>query len=177
MRKRALMLAPLAALVLGLGAVGCDEPRADALRAGCVTKDLKWKAVVLKKTGKPGGYRTGRLSAVNTGANDCVFRGFPSVLVNVGKGPEANGRGYGRARPVSLPSGSGVAIDLRYKTAGKAEAEFGCLVESDSVWVTAPKDENGGVRIPVRDEAGRHARFQICDDTVRMMPPRRMSGK
>ncbi|MFH8347237.1 DUF4232 domain-containing protein [Streptomyces sp. NPDC018045] len=172
MRKRPLTVAALAVLVLSGGLVACDEPRVHALRASCTTADLKWKVTVLKK--KPRStHREGRLSAVNTGASECVFRGFPALLVHVGKGPEAGGVGHGRARAVSLPSGKGVVVDLRYRGAPRERpSQDDCLVSDGAAEVAAPRDTKG-TRVQVWDERGERARLDVCGDVIRMGPPRR----
>ncbi|OKI04414.1 hypothetical protein A6A06_06270 [Streptomyces sp. CB02923] len=172
MRKRPLMVAALAVLVLSGGLVACDEPRVDALHASCTTKDLRWKVTVLKKKARST-HREGRLSAVNTGARECVFRGFPDFLVRVGKGPEAGGVGHGRARAVSLPAGSGVVVDLRYRDAERGHpAPADCLVGNGSAEVTAPRDTQGTL-VRAWDESGRRARLDVCDNVIRMEPPRK----
>ncbi|MFD7667561.1 DUF4232 domain-containing protein [Streptomyces sp. NPDC059788] len=175
MRKRPLIVAALAALVLSGGLVACDEPRVDALHASCTTEGLRWKVTVLKKKARSM-HREGRLSAVNTGANECVFRGYPDFLVHYGKGPEAGGVGQGRARPVSLPGGTGVVVDLRYRDAEPGHPNpADCIISDGSAVVTAPRDTKG---TPVRawDERGRRARLDVCDDVIRMAPPRRAAA-
>ncbi|MFH8410009.1 DUF4232 domain-containing protein [Streptomyces sp. NPDC018019] len=175
MRKRPLIVVVLAVLVLGGGLVACDEPRVDALHASCTTKDLTWKVTVLKKKARSM-HREGRLSAVNTAARECVFRGYPDFVVHVGKGPEADGVGQGRARPVSLPSGKGLVVDLRYRDAEAGHPDpADCLVSNGRAVVAAPRD-NRGTEVQVRDEKGRESRMDVCDDVIRMAPPRAAAG-
>ncbi|MFH9425893.1 DUF4232 domain-containing protein [Streptomyces sp. NPDC017529] len=176
MRKRPLIAAALAALFVSGGLVACDEPRVDALQASCATKDLKWQVTVLEK--KSGSlHRDGRLSAVNTGGHECVFRGYPEFRVHVGKGPQADGVGHGRGRPVSLASGAGVVVDLRYRDAEKgAPYPADCLVSSGHAVVAAPRDADHGTAAPVRDEKGEEVDMDVCDDVVHMGPPRAAAG-
>ncbi len=98
MRKRPLTVAALAVLVLSGGLVACDDPRVDAFQANCTTKGLKWKVTVLKKKARTP-HREARLSAVNTGANGCVFRGYPDFMVHAGKAWQADSRGPGPDAP------------------------------------------------------------------------------
>ncbi|MFH8595427.1 MULTISPECIES: DUF4232 domain-containing protein [Streptomyces] len=171
MRKRPLTVAALAVLVLSGGLVACDDPRVDAFQANCTTKGLKWKVTVLKKKARTP-HREARLSAVNTGANGCVFRGYPDFMVHAGKAWQADAVGQGRTRPVSLPSGKGVVVDLRYRDAEvKPTEDGGCWAKGDDVVVGAPRD-GGRTAIKAQDEKGRRTDMVLCDYRISMAPPR-----
>ncbi|WP_030678321.1 DUF4232 domain-containing protein [Streptomyces rimosus] len=174
MRKRPLTVAALAVLVLSGGLVACDDPRVDAFQANCATKDLKWKMTVLKKKGH-GPHREGRLSAVNTGTRGCVFRGYPMFMVHSGKAWQADAVGQGRTRPVSLPSGKGVVVDVRYQDAEKHTEDGGCWAKGDDVVVAAPRDGDR-TAIKAQDEKGRKADMVLCDYRIQMAPPRAAAG-
>ncbi|MEU7147588.1 DUF4232 domain-containing protein [Streptomyces sp. NPDC039022] len=176
MRKRPLTVAALAVLALSGGLVACDEPRMDALHAKCTTEDLKWKVTVLKKKARST-HREGRLSAVNTGSGRCVFGGYPAFRVYLGKGPFANGVGQGRTRPVGLPSGGRVVIDLQYRDpAGRRPAPDDCRITNGHAVAAAPRDTGDGAMAPIRDEKGRETGMDVCGDVIRMAPPRAAAG-
>ncbi|MEV5592809.1 DUF4232 domain-containing protein [Streptomyces sp. NPDC052496] len=172
MRKRPLTAAALAVLVLSGGLVACDDPRVDVFQANCTTKALKWKVTVLKKKARTP-HREARLAAVNTGADGCVFRGYPEFLVHSGKAGQADGVGQGRTRPVSVPSGKGVVVDLRYRDVEAGRPGDGdCWVKNGSAVVAAPRDGDR-TEVGVQDEKGRRMEFMdVCDHRIRMAPPR-----
>ncbi|UNO41755.1 DUF4232 domain-containing protein [Streptomyces sp. MST-110588] len=166
----------MAALTLSVGLVGCDEPRATALRADCTTKNLQWKVTVLKKKPADGIHHRARLTAKNTGSRECSFRGFPKLEVRVGKGPSVSGKGTGTVLPVSVATGSYVSLDLRYDDATrKGGGPEDCSVQNGAAYATAPHDKQvrGIGSIPVVDEKGGPASFNVCSATVRMSPPKR----
>ncbi|MEU8787204.1 DUF4232 domain-containing protein [Streptomyces sp. NPDC048637] len=175
MQRRAL-LAAAAALTLtvtaGLALTGCGSPRMAALHASCTTKGLGWKITVLKK--KPRSqHREARLSVVNKGSAPCVFRGFPAVAVHLGKGPQADAQGHGRALPIDLGRGATVTTGLRYRDCPKdALLSEPIAVTNDTAVVSAPRDSTTGQAVVARDEAGKRLRMNICADTIWMGPPR-----
>lgn len=176
MRRRSLLAAAAAALALtvtaGLALTGCGSPRMAALHANCTTKGLGWKLTVLKK--KPRAeHREARLSVVNKGTDPCVFRGFPAVAVHLGKGPQSDAQGHGRALPIDLRRGATVTTGLRYRDCPKdALLSEPIAVTNDIAVVSAPRDSTDGHAVVARDEKGKRLRMNICADTIWMGPPR-----
>ncbi|TJZ56060.1 DUF4232 domain-containing protein [Streptomyces piniterrae] len=177
MRRRSLLAATAAltlTVTLGLGLIGCGSPRMAALHADCTTKNLRWKLTLLKK--KPhSAQRDARLSSINKGPGACVFRGFPVFAVHVGKGPMSDGKGRGQTMPIDLRRGGTVTTALRYKDSDRATQPEGCLVSNDTAVVGAPRDTGYGRPITARDEAGRRAQMNICEDVVWMSPPKEVA--
>lgn len=176
MRRRSLLGAAAAALTLtvtaGLALTGCGSPRMAALHANCTTKGLGWKVTVLKK--KPhAAQRQARLSVVNKGTDPCVFSGFPAFAVHLGKGPQSDARGHGRALPIDLRRGGKVTAGLRYRDCPKGSPlNEPVAVTNDTAVVSAPHDKAGGRAVVARDEKGKRLRMNICADTIWMDPPR-----
>jgi len=175
-RRRSLLGAAAAALTLtvtaGLALTGCGSPRMAALHANCTTKGLGWKVTVLKK--KPhAAQRQARLSVVNKGTDPCVFSGFPAFEVHLGKGPQSDARGHGRALPIDLRRGAKVTAGLRYRDCPKGwQMNEPVAVTNDIAVVSAPHDKAGGRAVVARDEKGKRLRMNICADTIWMDPPR-----
>ncbi|MFI2258445.1 DUF4232 domain-containing protein [Streptomyces tubercidicus] len=176
MRRRSLLAAGAAALTLtvtaGLALTGCGSPRMAALHANCTTKGLRWKVTVLKKQPRAE-HREARLSVVNKGADPCVFRGFPAFEVHLGKGPQSDARGHGRALPIDLPRGGRVTAGLRYRDCPEgSQLNEPVAVTNDTAVVSAPHDYPGRQAVVARDEKGKRLRMNICTDTIWMGPPR-----
>ncbi|MGG2462699.1 DUF4232 domain-containing protein [Streptomyces sp. RGM 3693] len=173
MQRRSVLATTVAALALtvtaGLGLTGCGSGRMAALHANCKTKGLSWKVTVLKDT-PHSTHREARLSGVNKGSQPCVFDGFPTFAVHVGKGPESDGKGQGRTMPIDLGRGGTVTTSLRYKDHGPGMTPADCLVSNDEAVVGAPRDHHQKA-IKVRDEKGKKTRMNICDQTIWMGPP------
>ncbi|MFB7632774.1 DUF4232 domain-containing protein [Streptomyces sp. NPDC056149] len=178
MQRRSVLATTTAALALtvtaGLGLTGCGSGRMAALHANCRTKGLGWKVTVLKAA-PHSTHREARLSVVNKGSQPCVFDGFPTFAVHVGKGPESDGKGQGRTMPIDVARGGTVTTNLRYKDHGPGMSPADCLVSNDEVVVGAPRDRHQKV-IKVRDEKGKKTRMNICEQTVWMAPPTERTG-
>ncbi|WP_234430847.1 DUF4232 domain-containing protein [Streptomyces sp. NRRL F-4489] len=178
MQRRSGLATAVAALTLTAAAclalTGCGSGRMAALHANCRTKALSWKVTVLKAAPN-GARREARLSVVNKGSQPCVFDGFPTFAVHVGKGPESDGKGQGRTMPIDLRRGGTVTTSLRYKDHVPGMSPADCLVSNDEVAVGAPRDRHQKV-IKVRDEQGHKTRMNVCEETVWMTPPVQLGG-
>ncbi|WP_438487727.1 DUF4232 domain-containing protein [Streptomyces sp. S186] len=178
MQRRSVLATTMAALALTVTAAftvtGCGSGRMAALHANCKTKGLSWRVTVLKAA-PHSAQRQARLSVVNKGSQPCVFNGFPTFAVHVGKGPSSDGKGQGRIMPIDLRRGGTVTTDLRYKDHAPGMTPADCLVSNDEVVVGAPRDRHQKV-IKVRDEKGKKTRMNICEQTVWMGPPVERNG-
>ncbi|MFJ6792248.1 DUF4232 domain-containing protein [Streptomyces angustmyceticus] len=175
MRRRSLLAAVAAALTLTVAAgadlTGCGSARMAALHANCTTKGLRWKLTVLKK--KPhSAQREARLSIANKGAGPCVFHGFPAFEVHLGKGPESDARGHGKALPIDLGRGGTVTAALRYRDCPTGTPPDPLMVTNDLAVVSAPRDYPGRQAVVARDEKGKRLRMTVCADRIWMDPPR-----
>ncbi|MFG2829791.1 DUF4232 domain-containing protein [Streptomyces sp. NPDC048434] len=175
MRRRSLLAVVAAALALtvtaGLALTGCGSARMAALHANCTTKGLRWQLTVLKK--KPHTeQREARLSIANTGAGPCVFQGFPLFEVHVGKGPESDAEGHGKALPIDLGRGGTVLAALRYRDCPGSTPPSAAMVSNDRAVVAAPRDYRGAQLVEARDEKGKRLRMTLCADRIWMDPPR-----
>ncbi|ANZ18402.1 DUF4232 domain-containing protein [Streptomyces noursei] len=178
MQRRSLLATTMAALALtvtaGLTVTGCGSGRMAALHGNCKTKGLSWKVTVLKAA-PHSAHREAKLSVVNKGSQPCVFDGFPTFAVHVGKGPESDGKGQGRTMPIDLRRGGMVTTHLRYKDHGPGMTPADCLVSNDEAIVGAPRDRHQKL-IKVRDEKGKKTRMNICEQTIWMGPPIEQNG-
>ncbi|WP_411127229.1 DUF4232 domain-containing protein [Streptomyces sp. x-19] len=178
MQRRSVLATTVAALALtvtaGLALTGCGSGRMAALHANCKTRGLSWKITVLQAA-PHSTHREARLSGVNKGSQPCVFDGFPSFAVHVGKGPESDGKGQGRTMPIDLARGGMVTTSLRYKDHGPGMTPADCLVSNDEAIVGAPRDRHQKA-IKVRDEKGKKTRMNVCESTIWMAPPAERTG-
>ncbi|CAL9289712.1 DUF4232 domain-containing protein [Streptomyces sp. SudanB182_2057] len=151
----------------------------DATAPPCRTAALSWTLSLLDGDGVHGadgaereGDRSGaRLTAVNKGAGDCVFAGYPGLALHNGKADGIEGAGSGRPAAVALPGHAAVTVDLRYTRRGTPGAGTWCVRQHEAV-VTAPHDTHGTV-VPVTDGHGKAAVLDACGETIAMAPPRR----
>ncbi|MGD3110413.1 DUF4232 domain-containing protein [Streptomyces sp. YGL11-2] len=178
MQRRSVLATTMAALTLtvtaALALTGCGSGRMAALHANCKTKSLGWKVTVLKEV-PHSPRREARLTAVNKGSQPCVFDGFPTFAVHVGKGPESAGKGQVRTMPIDLRRGGTVTTSLRYKDHAPGMKPADCLVSNDEATVGAPRDHHEK-QIKVRDEKGKKARMNICEETIWMSAPVQGTG-
>ncbi|MFF9089935.1 DUF4232 domain-containing protein [Streptomyces sp. NPDC014991] len=172
MARRTLAVSTLGLVVLlGTAACGNDQGSSDARPAACRTSQLGWKMTRLP--GKQRNTPVATLSAENKGSKACVFDGYPSIDVYIGKGPSADGKPKKGATPVHVQLNPDRTVEFPLFYEATAVRGDGCEVSAEydpSITVVPPHTKDGSL-IKMTDAKGRHVRAQVCGTDIELGSP------